>query len=138
MARRSQTPEQLAERLVQIDLRRPKVDKRRAERAVAAHLAALGIDRLPLHWIDARILMDERWRSPGNPAWVYRFSRRRHPIEDGHRPVLVAARKRARRRQPFDAIAAARVDSGLFHSGIPSDQYEQRPYGISHSALVSQ
>jgi hypothetical protein len=69
---------------------------------------------------------------------VYRFSRRSHPIAGGHLPVLLAARKRARRRQPFDAIAAARVDNGLFHSGIPARQYDTRRYRISHSALVSE
>src|SRR5262249_57730836 len=112
MSRTAQSSEQLAERLVQIDLRRPKLDKRRAERAVAAHLAALGIDPLPVYWIDDPTRMRERWNSRGCNEWLYRFSRRSHPVEHGHHPVLFEARKRGRRRQPLDAVAAAAVVAG--------------------------
>jgi hypothetical protein len=138
MARPGQSAEQLAERLARIDLRRPTVNKLRAERAVAAHLAALGIGPLPVRWIDDPTQMHKCWRSPGCREWVYRFSRKSHPLEHSQLPVLTAARKRARRRQPFDAAAAARVDFSLFSVATPAAQYDTRPFRISHSALVSQ
>src|SRR5262245_26457072 len=124
MARLLLTPELLAERLVRVDLRQPRVDKRRAERAVAEHLAALDIQPLPVRWIDDPTRMDERWRSPGCSAWVYRFSRRSHPVEHAGLPVLRGARKPAARSRPFDALAASRVDAGLFRAATPAAHHD--------------
>ena len=137
MARTTDSSQRLAERLARLDLRRPRIDKARAERAVAAHLAALGIDPKPIRWIEDPSRMGDRHLSPGSTPWLYRFSRKHDPIDRGHLPVLREALARGGRRGRFDVLAAAMTDPALFHLGTPSAVYDTAPYRISFSALVS-
>ena len=138
MAGRAQSAEQLAERLARIDLSRPKLDKRRAERAVAAHLAALGIGPKPVRWIEDPARMGDRRRSPGSDAWLYGFSRKQ---ASDRQPALARPARGAR--PSSDGAAGSTcspprsTDLVLFHVGIPSAVYDTAPYRISFSALVS-
>jgi hypothetical protein len=133
----SLTPERLARRLAQVELRRPIVDRRRAERAVAAHLAALGIDPKPVRWIEDPAQMDFRWKARGCNDWLNRFGRRRTPADVAGLPILRTELARNRGRDRFDVIDAANTDPAVCRIGIPSTAFDTNPSRISFSALVT-
>src|SRR5262245_3506590 len=110
MPRSSLTPEHLAQRLAQVELRTPQVNRRRAERAVAAHLAALGIEPKPVRWIWDPWSMDDRWESRGCNDWLNRFSRRKTPVDIAGLPILRTELARTRKRNRFDVIDASNAD----------------------------
>jgi hypothetical protein len=75
MAVRLRTSAQLIERLVAIDLREPRLDVLRAERALRAHYYALGLPCPPVVWLDDPVdVPTSSYRPLGDGRWLRRYA----------------------------------------------------------------